>query len=159
MGALIVLKTFDGVIVVPRENISYITGHTNTTNTSSVTFLDGSRMHVEEPVEKLMGRVWPSIPQPTIFLAKSTRLIPGEEAPCQDYDDPEPALLEVEQEMLECDLGRGWIVERYKGRWRATTSLLGDHQSIVVSATTGGLLETARTLERDAMKNTAGDTA
>lgn len=149
MGPLISLKTYQGEIIVPISNILYLTGHTDTTNTSSVTFLDGSRMHVEVPIDKLVERVWPAVDPPLPFLT------PGETGP---YGDPEPELLEVEQEMLDCDL-RGWKVERYKGRWRASTPLLGDQLSIVVSNTAAGLVDTARTLERDAMKNTAGDTA
>lgn len=152
MAALISLKTYQGTIVVPVSNILYLTGHTDTTNTSSVTFLDGSRMHVEVPIDKLVERVWPSTAPPLPFVA------PGETGPYADYTDPEPELLEVEQEMLDCDL-HGWKVERYKGRWRASTPLLGDQLSIVVSNTAAGLVETARTLERDAMINTAGDTA
>ena len=151
MAVLISLKTYQGEIVVPVGNILYLTGHTDTTNTSSVTFLDGSRMHVEVPIDKLVERVWPAMAPPLPFVT------PAETA-YYDYDDPEPEVLEVEQEMLECDL-RGWKVERYKGRWRAATPLLGDQLSIVVSNTAAGLVETARTLERDAMQNTAGDTA
>ncbi len=142
MGALIQLQTVHGRVVFESTSVVSLSepapGHTH------IYLHDGRKIHVAQDLDLLVKKLWPARPSPVLHFPSA-------------FTDPVPEAVEVEHELAECEL-KGWEISRIKNKWQAKTRYLGDALTIVASDTVGGLIESARSFEREVMdKVAAGD--